>query len=113
MKRFANVAGHLSARACILDVGCGNGELLLALAKRHLDFQLWGLDWHFPAKTRARLEGAGISLIEGALESVELPPDRFDLILMNQLIEHLWEPRLRWPVSPKPQAGRTDRDRDA
>jgi 2-polyprenyl-3-methyl-5-hydroxy-6-metoxy-1,4-benzoquinol methylase len=93
LKRFRRVAGILSEGMRILDVGCGNGELLRALAAARPDLQLYGLDWHFPPATRHDLEAAGIHLIEGTLENAPLPENFFDLVLMYQLVEHLWEPR--------------------
>ena len=93
LKRFKRVAGVLLKGMRILDVGCGNGELLRALATARPDLELYALDWHFPPATRRDLETAGIHLIEGTLENVPLPENFFDRVLMYQLIEHLWEPR--------------------
>jgi SAM-dependent methyltransferase len=91
-KRLRNVLAMLPAGGRILDVGCGNGELLIALREVRPDLELVGLDWHFPSATRQALESRGIQLIESALETAELPAAPFDLIIMLQLIEHLWEP---------------------
>lgn len=93
LRRFKSVAGVLIKGMRILDVGCGNGELLRALATARPDLELYGLDWHFPPATREELEAAGIHLIEGTLENAPLPENFFDRVLMYQLIEHLWEPR--------------------
>lgn len=91
-KRLKSVVVHLPLRARVLDVGCGNGELLIALRQARPDLELFGLDWHFPVETRAALEGQDIGVIEAPLEAAELPAQPFDLIVMLQLIEHLWEP---------------------
>jgi SAM-dependent methyltransferase len=92
LKRFRQVAGVLTQGMRILDVGCGNGELLRALATDRPDLELYALDWHFPAATRRDLEGVGIHLMEGTLEGVPLQENFFDCVLMYQLVEHLWEP---------------------
>lgn len=92
LKRFRSVAGQLQPGMRILDVGCGNGELLRTLARERSDLELWGLDWHFPPETRRDLEATGIRLVEGTLEAAPLPENHFDCVLMYQLIEHLWEP---------------------
>ncbi|ARQ09224.1 SAM-dependent methyltransferase protein [Rhizobium etli] len=91
-KRLKSVVAHLPLRARVLDVGCGNGELLIALRQARPDLELFGLDWHFPVETRAALESQDIGVIEAPLEAAELPAQPFDLIVMLQLIEHLWEP---------------------
>jgi 2-polyprenyl-3-methyl-5-hydroxy-6-metoxy-1,4-benzoquinol methylase len=93
LRRFKQVAGVLVKGMRILDVGCGNGQLLHTLAKIRPDLELYGLDWHFPSATREELEAAGVHLIEGTLENVPLPENFFDRVLMYQLVEHLWEPR--------------------
>ena len=93
-RRFKTIAGVLVEGMRILDVGCGNGELLRALAAVRPDLELYGLDWHFPATTREELEAGGIHLVEGTLEEAALPENFFDRILMYQLVEHLWEPRI-------------------
>lgn len=91
-KRLKSVLAQLPVGGRILDVGCGNGELLIALREIRPDLELFGLDWHFPLATRQALESREIHLLESALETADLPPVPFDLIIMLQLIEHLWEP---------------------
>lgn len=77
----------------VLDVGCGDGQLLIDIKKRYPRVEAWGLDWHFSASMRDRLAMNSIRLCEGLVEQVDLPKAHFDLVIMNQLIEHLWEPQ--------------------
>lgn len=91
-RRIGPSLAVLPLGAKVLDAGCGNGELLLAIRSKRPDLHLTGLDWHFPEPTRAALEAAAIVLIESPLESAKLADMHFDMIMLLQLIEHLWEP---------------------
>lgn len=74
----------------VLEIGCGDGSLLLALRLARPELELTGVDIAFPAPLRQRLEQAGVRLIEGPAESAALGGPH-DLVVMNQLIEHLWD----------------------
>lgn len=93
IKRFYSVAGRLEVGARVLDVGCGNGELLRALRAKRPDLELYGLDWHFSPDVKRELSQERINLIEARIEDAHLPDAHFDLAIMYQLVEHLWEPR--------------------
>lgn len=92
LSRFNRAGGRLPAGARVLDVGCGDGQFLQSIARARPDLRLHGLDWKFGEANRRALEQQGMTLFEARLEDADLPDDYFDLILMNQLIEHLWEP---------------------
>ncbi len=76
----------------ILDVGCGDGRILDML-RRHgrPDWDLWGIEFNERAATVAR--DAGYTVRVGRFEDIALEPEHFDLIIMNQLIEHVDDPR--------------------
>jgi SAM-dependent methyltransferase len=75
----------------IIDAGCGSGQLL-ALLQRHgpKSWTLYGND--ISSESLARIEQRlGISTIAGRFETIEADV-RFDMIILNQTIEHLDRP---------------------
>lgn len=81
----------LPADAVILDVGCGDGRYLNLLKQAGPEsWRLEGIDFGAPAIERARERGLAVTL--GAYESLELGEERYDLIILNQVIEHFTDP---------------------
>src|SRR5262249_33033113 len=92
--RFDALAVRAPASMSLLDVGCGDGRFLLALRRRFPAAELTGLDWFFSPAVADELASARINTITGAIETGVLPQESFDIITMNQLIEHTWDVRL-------------------
>lgn len=71
-----------------LDVGCGNGEFILAM-QRH-SFDAWGVEINSAAKefTDRRLEGR---IIYKDIEECGFSPKSFDIITMFQSLEHIYD----------------------
>ncbi len=92
-----NLAKKLSARkvanmmanpeATVLDVGCGTGSFLQALGKLGYT-KLWGNEIRSPRNPCPK-----ITWIEGKFSSLHLPHQKFDLITLFHVFEHLQEPR--------------------
>lgn len=74
----------------VVDLGCGDGALLLAMRRERPDARLMGVDFAVSTSQREKMEKAGITVIESALEAAQLPDD-VSLVIMNQVIEHLWD----------------------
>lgn len=74
----------------VVDLGCGDGSLLLAMRRERPDTRLLGVDIAVSATQRARLEQADIGVMESSVEDAHLPND-VSLVVMNQVIEHLWD----------------------
>jgi SAM-dependent methyltransferase len=76
----------------VLDVGCAAG-MFLDLVKQHVPavHELEGLDISEASVAGARRKGYKVYV--GTIESAELPDDHYDLIYMQQVIEHVHDPR--------------------
>jgi SAM-dependent methyltransferase len=75
--------------ARVLEVGCGTGDLLVALRDRGAQVQ--GIE---PNAAAAQVAiGRGLAVQVGTLESVPLQPEKFDVILMRYALEHVHSPR--------------------
>jgi SAM-dependent methyltransferase len=72
----------------ILDVGCGNGSLLRALASCWPGAALFGCDPSEESVTHGR--GSGLTLWRGT--SSDLPAARADLVIAVNVIEHTTDP---------------------
>jgi 2-polyprenyl-3-methyl-5-hydroxy-6-metoxy-1,4-benzoquinol methylase len=72
----------------VLDVGCGSGDNLAALAVAMPGVVLTGTDVSNEALSRAakRVPGARFSRLDAQTEKLD---EQFDLVLCNQVIEHL------------------------
>ena len=92
--RFDVLCAGLPASMRLLDIGCGDGRFLLALRRRFPVAELTGLDWFFGPAIAEELAKANIKTIAGTIENTPLPDKKFDVITMNQIIEHTWDVRL-------------------
>ena len=79
-----------SPRARALDVGCGDGNFLVALREICPEWTLCGVD--FKPEIAARGVARGLDVRAGTLEEASFPGGSFDLIVMNHMIEHAFDP---------------------
>ena len=80
--------------ANVLDIGCGDGRLLDILKQScPAGWRYSGVDWSEAAAERIRAKG--YEARAGDIEQLDLDDwsERFDLILMHQVIEHVRYPR--------------------
>lgn len=78
--------------ASVLDVGCGGGQLLLELAKRHPQWRLTGLDLSpgqiARANKRAKAAGAKINFVQGSALALPFAADSFDAVISVASLKH-------------------------
>lgn len=90
MRRVRKLIDGIEEQGTVLEIGCGDGANLLAIRTCRPDLNLIGIDLHFSEIHKRRLQEAGVELIENVFEKVETEIHA-DLVIMNQLIEHLWD----------------------
>jgi 2-polyprenyl-3-methyl-5-hydroxy-6-metoxy-1,4-benzoquinol methylase len=90
-KRLLNFSKDLEENARVLDIGCGDGFHLKLLAKYgKKSWQLEGIDINKRAVEMA--ERSKLNVRQGTIETLNLPENFYDLVLMIQTIEHLAKP---------------------
>ncbi|MBI4895254.1 MAG: class I SAM-dependent methyltransferase [Candidatus Aenigmarchaeota archaeon] len=69
----------------ILDVGCGNGDLLIYLKKKGFRGRLIGVDFNpgmlKPGIEESEREGLNIEFYEGSAEDLKFPSNTFDMVI--------------------------------
>jgi SAM-dependent methyltransferase len=74
--------------ALVLDIGCGNGRVMMQL--RSVGWEVSGVEPD--PKSAAQAREAGFDVRPGLLEPGAWPNGYFDAITMNHVIEHLHDP---------------------
>jgi 2-polyprenyl-3-methyl-5-hydroxy-6-metoxy-1,4-benzoquinol methylase len=76
----------------VLDIGCSEGDFLLGILNNFPDIEAWGLDpFANPSEiTKSKFKKFISSNIEDSIK--ELPDNYFDVIFMNDVLEHLVNP---------------------
>lgn len=95
--------GLTPGRSHLLDAGCGTGSYLHALAGQF--HRLTGLELNKGMLARATQKLGKykqVALFQGSIEDLPFPDNLFDVVIVNQVIQHLdqvsGEPRPTWPV---------------
>jgi 2-polyprenyl-3-methyl-5-hydroxy-6-metoxy-1,4-benzoquinol methylase len=84
------LAARLQHDARILDVGCSTGEFMKALAAKYPGWRVAGLEMNAESARVGR--GQGCNIIEGNVETSELPQEQYDAIVLRSSIEHFEDP---------------------
>ena len=73
----------------LLDIGCGNGRLIVGLLEA--GWQISGVELDPIAAKVAR--SIGIDVTQGTIESLKEESDKYDAITLSHVIEHVHDPR--------------------
>jgi SAM-dependent methyltransferase len=89
MARMLSEALHdVAGPACILDLGCGDGEAAQVAAKRSPGHRMIGIDWSAGNLNLARRRGLAV-LQAGVGPQLPVASEAADVVIMSELIEHL------------------------
>jgi ubiquinone/menaquinone biosynthesis C-methylase UbiE len=83
---------HLTPDSLILDIGCRDARHLIELVQTHgcRGVGLDPLDWHIE-RARAAVDEAGlgnrIEIVEGVIERIDQPDERFDFVWCRDVLE--------------------------
>lgn len=72
----------------ILDAGCGDGLMLQALQKLS-GAEIWGIDYNPLRLEQAMKLVPQVNFKEGSLENIDFSDQHFDVIVLNQVLEHI------------------------
>jgi 2-polyprenyl-3-methyl-5-hydroxy-6-metoxy-1,4-benzoquinol methylase len=82
----------LGPEATVMEVGCGEGQLLQAIkADGDPSWRVVGVD--ISEEACAALRRTGLEMVCAQFEALDWPAGTVDLVIMNQVIEHLADPR--------------------
>ncbi len=86
------LAGLIEINSRVLDVGCGDGNLLLYLKKNK---RIDGRGLEINQKNVQECLGKGLAVVEGDAEKdlINYPNRSFDVAILNQAIQQFYEPR--------------------
>ena len=86
------LAGLIEIKSRVLDVGCGDGNLLLYLKKNK---RIDGRGLEINQKNVQECLGKGLAVVEGDAEKdlINYPNRSFDIAILNQAIQQFYEPR--------------------
>ena len=88
-RRLAKIYGYLvSDEASVLELGCGHGDLLAAVAPA----RGVGVDFAEKMVAKARARHPELQFIESDIEGLELD-DTFDYIILSDVVNDLWDIR--------------------
>lgn len=87
--RYVDFIQKYKKKGCFLDIGCSIGTLLSLARKR--GFRVYGVERSTWAANYCRKE-LKMTVYSGEFEKLRLPGNYFDVIVINHVLEHMWDP---------------------
>ncbi len=86
------IASWIEPGSRVLDLGCGNGDLLEYLKKNK---QVRGTGIEFAEEKVARCIKRGLTVLQGDFrkEVCDYPPGRFDVVVLSQTLQQISDPK--------------------
>ena len=90
-KEFYNIANLVTKNAKILDVGCGNGELMKYITE-NISKDIRGIE--LSKSNVQKCVEKGLTVIEGDAEKDlrQFPDNSFDFVILSQTLQALFDP---------------------
>jgi methionine biosynthesis protein MetW len=76
----------------MMEIGCGEGGVLLEIATALNTTELYGVDVNGEALKKAAGKGITVSKVDLNVDCLSFPDGFFDVVLMEEVIEHLVNP---------------------
>ncbi len=109
MKYFERHFGAAEISGCVLDIGCGPGDICFRFARSYSHCEVHGLDGsaEMLALAEKKLQQQNpdlrhwVHFLHGRIPEAALPRPRYDIILCNSLLHHLPDPAVLWQFIKK------------
>lgn len=79
-----------NSKPIIMDIGCSDGSLLAEIQMDN-KYDLIGVEYNLDKANEASAKG--IKVYQGDFEAVDIPNNSVDVIIMNHLLEHVYNPK--------------------
>jgi len=90
-RRMLSICKEIEDNSSVLDVGCGNGELLSVIHHNRRNCKLFGIDISQDAVNRASAKALQVYKLDITKDKLDdLGP--FDYVILSEIIEHLPNP---------------------
>lgn len=96
LRSFDDLLQNCSGAADALEVGCGEGEISIRVAKRGIQMSAFDVSPEVVEEARKRTVAAGVSvaLRTGSIYDLDPQRDSADLVICCEVMEHLEDPHL-------------------